>query len=298
MIWWNTLSLRRRIAPLGAILLYWTALRLLGGLRWEHGAIGAAILLLSYLGPRAERLLAFLAPFFSVGVIYDSMRYYGDLLRGRIRVAEPYLFDLRWFGIRTGGRVLTPNEWWQLHTHPALDLLSGAAYLVFIGVFLWTAAWFRFFHPQRDVRARAMRLPWAFFWVNLLGYSTYYWYPAAPPWYAALYGLGPARLEVRPNPAGAARFDELLGTHFFEGMYGRSADVFGAIPSLHVAYPLIAVYFAFRFRSLRVPCLAFYLLMCFSAVYLNHHYVLDVLWGSGYALAVCLALERRAQSSQ
>src|SRR5204863_7284945 len=33
-------------------------------------------------------------------------------------------------------------------------------------------------------------------------------------------------------------------------------------------------------------CAVFYLVMCFSAVYLNHHYLLDVLWGSAYALLI------------
>jgi membrane-associated phospholipid phosphatase len=69
-------------------------------------------------------------------------------------------------------------------------------------------------------------------------------------------------------------------------MYGRSADVFGAIPSLHIAYPLLAAFFAFQFGALRIFCFCFYLLMCFSAVYLNHHYILDIIWGSAYALVV------------
>jgi len=65
-----------------------------------------------------------------------------------------------------------------------------------------------------------------------------------------------------------------------------SADVFGAIPSLHVAYPLQAVYFSFKFGSVRKFSIFFYIIMCFSAVYLNHHYVLDVLLGSLYAIVV------------
>lgn len=129
-------------------------------------------------------------------------------------------------------------------------------------------------------------MPWAFFWLNLIGYSTYYWYAAAPPWYVELYGLGPAKMDVAAHSAGCARFDQILGTHFFSEMYGRAADVFGAIPSLHVAYPLLAVYFAFQYGSLRLFCVGFYLLMCFSAVYLNHHYMLDIIWGSTYALCV------------
>lgn len=86
-------------------------------------------------------------------------------------------------------------------------------------------------------------------------------------------------MDTLPNPAGCLRFDELLGTHFFTGMYGRSADIFGAIPSLHVAYPLQAVFYAFRFRSLRAFSVVFYVVMCFSAIYLNHHYVLDLISG-------------------
>src|SRR5262249_47458824 len=131
---------------------------------------------------------------------------------------------------------------------------------------------------------RAPRVMWAFLWLNLVGYSTYYWYAAAPPWYVELYGLGPANMNAQANPAGCLRFDALLGTHFFTGMYGRSADVFGAIPSLTIAYRLRAAYYAFQLGSARVGTVTFYVIMVFSAVYLNHHYVLDVLWGSTYAI--------------
>ena len=31
--------------------------------------------------------------------------------------------------------------------------------------------------------------------------------------------------------------------------------------------------------------------MCFSAVYLNHHYILDILWGSSYAVLVTIVME-------
>jgi membrane-associated phospholipid phosphatase len=133
---------------------------------------------------------------------------------------------------------------------------------------------------------------WAFFWVNIIGYSTYYWYAAAPPWYVAKYGLGPANLSVRPSQAGCVRFDHMLGTHFFSDFYGKSADVFGAIPSLHISYPLIAAIFAFRFGALRIPTVAFWLLMCFSAIYLDHHFVLDILWGTVYSIIIAAVLDR------
>ena len=142
-----------------------------------------------------------------------------------------------------------------------------------------------------EIAKRAPRVNWAFYWLNVIGYTTYYWYPAAPPWYVSIYGLGPANLAARPNPAGAIRFDQVLGTHFFSEMYGRSADVFGAIPSLHIAYPLLAVYYAFQFGSMRAFSVFFYVIMCFSAVYLNHHYILDILWGSTYALLIAFGMD-------
>jgi membrane-associated phospholipid phosphatase len=122
----------------------------------------------------------------------------------------------------------------------------------------------------------------------------------APPWYVTGYGFGPARLDVHSTPAAAARFDQLLGTHVFDEVYGRGVDVYGAYPSLHVAYPLMAAWTVFRVPELRwarAPAVAFFLLMSLSAVYLQHHYVIDVLLGYGYALvtlALVVAVQRSA----
>lgn len=106
-----------------------------------------------------------------------------------------------------------------------------------------------------------------------------------------MYGLGPAKLDVLANVAGCGRFDSLIGFPLFAGWYGKSADVHGAIPSLHIAYPLMAVYYAFRFGALKKLTFGFYFLMCFSAVYLNHHYLLDIIWGSIYAIVVAFSTD-------
>jgi hypothetical protein len=287
--WWRELSGAQRWLPLTGVAVYWAALHALGGFRDDHLKMGILILLLCYGGRWARVVFNFLLPLILTGIIYDSMRFYSDYIRGPIHVTEPYDFDKRFFGVITSqGFVLTPNEWWQLHTTTTLDFFTGLAYLVFIGVYVITAGYFHFWlAPRRpEMRGRTPRVMWSFFWVNMLGYSTYYWYAAAPPWYVAKYGLGPAQTDVQASSAGCVRFDQLMGTHFFSDFYGKAADVFGAIPSLHVAYPLLTFLFALRFRSLRVFALGFYLLMCFSAVYLNHHYVLDILWGSSYAVLI------------
>jgi hypothetical protein len=297
---WRSRTPRARWLPATAIVTWWLALGALGGLRSDHLTLGAAILLLSYAGRLAWRILMFILPVFLTGVVYDSQHLWGHLVVRTIHVREPYDFDLRFFGIAgPDGRRLTPNEWWQLHTRWWLDLVTGFYYLTFIFIFVSLMAWFHFRLSSTGtarraaawIRERSLRPMWAFFLCNVLGYSTYYWYGAAPPWYVTLHGLGPADMSARPSAAGCLRFDELLGTHFFTEMYGRSADVFGAIPSLHVAYPLIACWYAVRFGAGRAFALSFYAIMCFSAVYLNHHYILDILWGSAYALLICAAVD-------
>lgn len=308
--WWNELSRLRKMTPALAIIAYWGILFVLKGFRSDHVTMGILLGVLFYGGRKIDAIREFLFPVLLTGILYDSMRFYSDYIRGAIHVSEPYHFDRHFFGIQTPMGILTPNEWCQQHLHPFLDFITGFAYLTFIGVFVLVSAYIYFWvgglkgkgtvrHSAAYIRNRRAVFGWSFFWVNMIGYSTYYWYPAAPPWYVSLYGLGPVRMDALPNPAGCIRFDQLLGTHFFTEMYGRSADVFGAIPSLHVAYPLISVYFAFRFGTLRAFTVFFYALMCFSAVYLNHHYVLDILWGSAYALStaiiVDLYFDRQAQ---
>ena len=300
-IWWSELTATQKALPAVLVGLYWCALIALGGFRGDHFSMGLIALIVSYGGRSAHVFRPFVMPFLLTGIFYDSQRFYSDYIRGPIHVTQPYTFDKTFFGIHTAdGRVLTPNEWCQLHTHPILDLITGFAYLVFFVAFIAVSGYFYWWisrtgtetmSPAR-VREKAKRMVWSFFWLNMVGYSTYYWYAASPPWYVALYGLGPARLDVPANSGGCVRFDQLLGTHFFSEMYGRAADVHGAIPSLHVAYPFLAVLFAFQFKRLRIFSLCFYAIMCFSAVYLNHHYILDILWGSTYAVLVTIAMDR------
>ena len=45
-------------------------------------------------------------------------------------------------------------------------------------------------------------------------------------------------------------------------------------------------------RWMRGPAVAFFLLMCLSAVYLQHHYVTDVLLGIAYAMVTLAILVR------
>jgi hypothetical protein len=277
--------MKRCIVPPAIGLVYIGVIGLLGGLRAEHVLIGLLGFLHLY-NEKTRLFFRYFFPFILTGAIYDSMRYfYWPGIEGRVRVVGPYLFERSWFAI--GGR--TPNEWFLDHHWPALDLACGFAYLVYVGEYLMLALFLFFRGRYKILRIMAV----AFLVVNLLGFATYFIYPVAPPWYVTEFGFGPARMDIQPAAAAASRFDLLLGTHFFDQMYGHGVDVYGAYPSLHVAYPVIAVWAVFRIQELRWArglAVGFLLLISLSAVYLQHHYVTDVLLGIAYSMAALAIL--------
>ncbi len=305
--WWHGLSGLRRVAPLAGVAIYWAAHGWLGGLRGDHVLLGLAVWAFAYAGPRAAPWFRVLLPLALMGAVYDGQSYLRLALQDRltIHVTEPADFDRRFFGIASDGATLTPAEWLQRHLHPALDLLCSFTYLSFVPVFAALLLGWRWQGERRggSEGARQVRevetMAWAFCWLGLISCATYFLYPAAPPWYLAQYGPGPAVAGAAPSAGGAARVDALLGFSLFGDIYGRSPNVFGAIPSLHVAIPMLAAAFAWRLGSLRLATAAYALLMGFSSLYLNHHNVLDLLSGAACVpLAIGLARVTRPASSR
>jgi membrane-associated phospholipid phosphatase len=284
-------TMRRRLWPLAIGAAYLAVVCALGDLHTSNLAIGALVVLDAY-NPNTRRFLRVFWPFIATGALYESLRYYLVVATaGRIHVAELYRLDRAWFG--TGTHTL--NEVFATHHWVVADLAAGLAYLIYVAEYLALAMMVLF----AGNATRAHTFARGFLVVNAMGFVTYLVYPAAPPWYVAAHGLGPAVIGSAPSPGAAARFDALLGTQVFEGMYRHSIDVFGALPSLHAAYPVMAAILAFRTRELRWarwPAAGYAAVMAFSAVYLQHHYVIDVVLGLGYgaiaAIAV-LAWERR-----
>ncbi|MCH7857240.1 MAG: phosphatase PAP2 family protein [Gemmatimonadetes bacterium] len=280
--------------PVLVVGLYWGLLAAVAGeITTNHLMYGGAILLLSQIKqpflPLGVWPLDFFLPFLLTAVLYDSQRYWGEAVP---HVAGPYAFEKRWFGVPSPDGTLTLNEWFGLHLHPVLDFIAGGVYLTFIGVFILLAAYFtRRIHfdtssestPSRRLWS-ARAVVWSFLVVNVLGFITWFLYPVAPPWYVDLYGLDTIVLDVPMNPARTVRFDALFGTSFFTGWYGAGSNPFGAIPSLHVSYPVLSVVFAMRLKKFRAFTLVFTGLVGFAAVYLNHHYLIDVLLGVVYGL--------------
>jgi len=133
----------------------------------------------------------------------------------------------------------------------------------------------------------------AFLLTNILGFALYYLYPAAPPWYVALYGFE-ENFSIPGNEAGLANFDRILGVSVFHGMYAKNANVFAAIPSLHAAYPLVTLYFGIK-KRLRLATWLFLVILggiWLAAVYSRHHYIIDVLLGALCAVATIVVFEK------
>lgn len=269
------------LMPVGVV-----ALAASQGFRFEYLLSAALLAGLLAIGPRARRLAICALPFAAAGLIYDNMT---PLLvfRGEIHVADLHAAELALFGIAGESGPILPSTFLASRTHWLLDLACGFSYLFYLyWVFLVAVVLFL----RGDERASA-RLGWSFLLVNLVGIVVWLVYPAAPPWYVTEHGLGPAVMDALPSAAGAARFDELLGITYFEGFYARSRNVFGAMPSLHVAYPVVVFLVVWR-RSWAwaITSLAFALLVALAAVYLEHHYVLDVMGGVVAAVASTAAV--------
>lgn len=266
--------------PLGCIL---------AGLgRWEHVAIMLGVPLLAYATPRSKRLFVGLLPLGVLGLVYDAMRFVKDLgvSADRVHICDLRAIDMRLASVTVAGERGTVHDWLQLHDSLPLDLIAAIPY----GTFLFVAIAFAIYLYVKDYE-RMRVFGWVFLLVNLAGFATYHLYPAAPPWYFHAHGCAVDLAAHASEAPKLARVDAFLGIHFFHGFYGRASDVYGAVPSLHVAYPLLILLFGWPVLRVagRTFAILFLVLMCSAAVYLDHHWIIDVIAGLALTLAIYAA---------
>ncbi|AUX43198.1 uncharacterized protein SOCE26_046420 [Sorangium cellulosum] len=271
-------------------LAYAAALAGRGAARWDHLAVAGVAAATAYTSRRSRRFFLNALPFLLVFLVYDAMGQLGGLAApGRVLACELRAAELALFGVQRGGRLLTPNELLARLEHPALDLLCALPYGGYVPVMV--AHWL---HLYRRHAVAARRFAWLAFATHLLGILTYRLLPAAPPWYVQARGcaIDPA---VESSPAALSRVDLMLGIPYFRDLYSRGATAYGALPSLHVTYPLYGILATYRRAS--APSLALQItyaaLMLFAAIYLNHHWLIDALLGYAY-VALAWAVVGRA----
>lgn len=253
------------------------------GFRPEHVFLIVLFLLLFFVNEKTRKLAVGLLPFLIFGISYDWMRVYPNYMVNPIDVENLYNLEKLLFGIHTDGQVLIPCEYFAIHNWPVADFLAGVFYLGWVPV---PVAFGLYLYCLKD-RNIYLRFAIVFLLVNLIGFTFYYIYPAAPPWYAINYGFEPV-LNTPGNMAGLVRFDALLGVPLFDSIYGRNANVFAAVPSLHSAYLVVVLFYAVRKKcnwGILSVIVIFLLGIWFTAVYSSHHYIIDVLLGILCALA-------------
>jgi len=235
---------------------------------------------LYYLSAVTRKFILGFAIFIVYWIIYDYMKAFPNYNYNPVHIADLYNFEKHLFGIHQQNKLLTPNEYWRINGTTFLDIMTGVFYLCWIPVPLGFAAYL-FFKKRRQFLLFSL----TFVLVNLIGFVIYYIFPAAPPWYIQYHGFAFHALTVG-NTAGLAKFDAYFHVSIFKSIYAKGSNVFAAMPSLHSSYPVIVLYYGIK-NKLGVANIFFFAVMIgiwFSAVYLSHHYILDVLAGISCAV--------------
>ncbi|HFA49721.1 MAG TPA: inositol phosphorylceramide synthase [Bacteroidetes bacterium] len=279
---------KQTLVALGLSLFYLLWVIFVLGFRSDHLVFLALCLGLFFAGGTARKVIMALFFFIIYWVIYDSMRIYPNYEFNPVHIQEIYDLEKSLFGFEYLGKIVTPNEFFELNTRPAADVMSGLFYLSWVPVPLAFAVWL-FFNDKRMLLDFSL----AFLLANIFGFILYYAYPAAPPWYVEMHGFA-ENFSIPGNEAGLANFDRIMGIPIFHSMYAKNANVFAAIPSLHSAYPILPLYFAFKRKMWWAVGVFFIICLGIwgSAVYSRHHYIIDVLLGILCAVSTIFVLER------
>jgi membrane-associated phospholipid phosphatase len=214
-------------------------------------------------------------PFLGATVLFDALRgaIFALVEAGVRPVFVTYAIDLdAWLF----GTASVPTAIQAALRSPVLDrvalLVHGShfVYFLFVGLVIWQA--------RREAFWQYRRVMLGIMGGGLVGYLAM---PTAPPWMAARDLWLPPVTHVTAEayasvPALHAAFD---------------TNPVAAMPSLHAAFPLACAALVWRLFGWRAGALAslYAALVCFSAVYLGEHYLVDLLAG-GVLAASAFAL--------
>lgn len=263
--------------------------------RLEHLALIGLFVALLYATDATRDLAVSLLPAGLFALTYDLLglfaeRSYSEVIVEPVYRAEAALFG--WLAPEAG--ALGPVDYFVDHHHLSLDVMAGLLYSTHVpaallfGVYLW---WRCRQDNSEEGDRRVHPFMWGYLLMNLIGFGIWICFPVAPPWYVEQYGFAPPSGPIPGDPAALERVDLLLGYEHFESIYEQATYVFGAFPSMHVAPGVWIALWACR-PSMRVLAVAYACLMSFFAVYLNHHYIIDVLAGALLAAAVYWLMSR------
>ncbi len=218
------------------------------------------------------------APLVLVAVVFDNLENYTGLVRRVTIDATLYHVDLALFGVE-------PSVWIRRFYHPLLTDWMASCYGIFLvtPMFLAIVLWLRGRRADfREMALAVMLQMWLAFFIFIC-------LPAGPPRYFAPLRDGVFR-EHLPSLLGFN--DKLQATwDTYSPLLVRAS-----FPSLHCAYGMLTLLYAWRFGDGVFPArrrLFFWVVaplelsLFVATVYLRHHWIPDCLAGMGLAVAVC-----------
>jgi len=284
---------RWRVYVLLGIIVYFVAINQVIHIRPDHAFLALVVFSLVLGKKRSKQFLIDWSPFIFFWIAYDMMRGIADSIRHVIQVAPPFKLELYLFGPLFGGQI--PSFYFEhfqaIHDGTLvkilLDIMGANFYTIHFSAPL-ILGWI-FWHTMSD-RPLFYHFIYTITILNMMALVTFMIYPAAPPWYVYRFGLIQPTGWIAGSAGGLMNFDKLIGTKFLQSFWDTfNSNLFAAIPSLHGAYPCVITFFAMKkLRRLRLLWLIYPAGTWFSAVYLNEHYIVDLIIGLVYAvIAYC-----------
>jgi len=269
-------------------LLYWLWFGFVVGIDYLNVYFYILFLLLAFGTLKSRKVFVVFSPFFTYLLFYSSLKVLHNYNIFKIRIQELYDLEKYIFGFKYNGQIITPNEYFLDHINVFADLFAGASY------FTWVPfpVLFVLFFIYKKRPEIGFQYWIAFLIANLLGFIGYIVYPAAPPWYFMEHG-NQLIVDLKGSAAGLERFDDLLGISLYKGMYSEGTNTFGAMPSMHSAFPMMLTYFSMKFGRKWLTAIAFISMIgiWFGAVYTAHHYILDIILGIICGIIALIATE-------
>lgn len=262
----------------------------MGDVHTLHVLFVLGILSLYFFHTQSRHFIVMTIPILLYGIMYDSFRYipFDSLLP--IHIKDVFQWDLYLFGVSSGGGIIPLSQYvFEVLAHPVFDLISGFIYFLHVPMMLVVLVilW------KYGSAEKAQRYTLAFFIMNVLAFSTHFLFPVAAPWYVENFGFSQPMGPIPGDPAGLVRFEQVLGLSFFSENYSISPVIFGAVPSMHAGFSTLGWLYSFQINRKFSIFMGFYVLtMVFSALYLQHHYMVDLVWGIFYALLAWILVEK------
>src|SRR5579872_2574289 len=254
--------------------IYATVTAAIAGPRIELLLVAALVLALGYTNRSTQRALSIGWPVLLVVLGYDIFRYLQPFLVRPQTVLGCQMRALE-LTIFPAGPNTTWQDYFASHHAPFFDALFATPYAVFIFVVAGYAVYLSFVDEPRS-----RQFVWAVAITYLLAIAVWMAVPVAPPWYLRLHGCA-INVSAPASAAGLLRADSLLGVHYFASIYTKSPAIFAAFPSMHCAFPVIALLVSWRAISWRTrPIHIVYAAAMFvGSVYLDHHWIIDGIAG-------------------